>query len=452
MGRWFATVRVRTTVFATLVVTAALVAGAILLVVVQQRALVAGLERNARNRATDVAALAKRGALPKTLTAAKEDAAFTQVIGADGEVLAASKNLRNEGRVVEAIPLRANVLVMSRTISAFDQDRFRIAARRVDTPTGPAIIYAGDRLEAVEDATQHLALLLGIGLPLLVGLVAVTTWLVTGRALRPVEAIRSEVSEIGEGELHRRVPEPPTHDEVGRLARTMNSMLDRLDDAADRQRRFVSDASHELQSPLTSLRARLEVNLASRSEPEWRANEGEALVEVTEMQRLVDDLLTLARLDAHVDSPERVPVDLDDVVLREAERLRTSARVTVDVHRVSAGQVRGDLDQLRRAVRNVLDNAERHANCRVSISVQEAGSTIEVRIADDGTGIPVEDRERIFERFSRIDDARTRDSASTGLGLAITREIVEAHGGRITVEDAGPGACFVLRFPAADAV
>ena len=452
MGRWFATVRVRTTVFATLVVTAALVAGAILLLVVQQRALVAGLERNARNRATDVAALAKRGALPKTLTAAKEDAAFTQVIGPNGNVLAASKNLNREGRVLASIPSRSKVLVMSRSLRAFDGDRFRIAARQVDTPTGQAIVYAGDRLEAVDDATQQLALVLGIGLPLLVGLVAVTTWLVTGRALRPVEAIRSEVSEIREGELHRRVPEPPTHDEVGRLARTMNSMLDRLDDAADRQRRFVSDASHELQSPLTSLRARLEVNLASKSEPAWRTNEREALAEVTEMQQLVDDLLTMARLDARVDSPNRVPVDLDDLVLRETERLRNGARVTVDIHRVSAGQVRGDLDQLRRAVRNVLDNAERHANHQVSISVQETGSTIEVRIADDGTGVPVEDRERIFERFSRLDDARTRDGAGTGLGLAITREIVEAHDGRITVEDAEPGACFVLRFPAADAV
>ncbi len=452
MGKWFATVRVRTTVFATLVVTAALVAGAILLLVVQQRALVAGLERNARNRATDVAALAKRGALPVTLTAAKEDAAFTQVIGPNGNVLAASKNLRTEGRVLANVPSRSKVLVMSRALTAFDGDHFRIAARQVDTPTGQAIVYAGDRLEPVNDATQHLALVLGIGLPLLVGLVALTTWLVTGRALRPVEAIRSEVSEIREGELHRRVPEPPTHDEVGRLARTMNSMLDRLDDAADRQRRFVSDASHELQSPLTSLRARLEVNLASKSEPQWRTNEQEALVDVTEMQRLVDDLLTLARLDAHLDSPNRVPVDLDDVVLRETERLRNGARVTVDIRRVSAGQVQGDLDQLRRAVRNVLDNAERHANHQVSISVQETASTIEVRIADDGTGVPIEDRERIFERFSRLDDARTRDGVGTGLGLAITREIVEAHHGRITVEDAEPGACFVLRFPAADAV
>ncbi len=449
MRSWFATIRVRTTVFATLVVTAALLAGAILLLLVQHRALVSGLERNARNRATDVAALARRGALPTTLTAAKEDAAFTQVVDANGNVLAASKNLRNDGRVVAATPSGSKMLVVSRTIAALDGGRFRVAARRVRTPTGPAVVYSGDSLEAVEDATQNLLMVLGIGLPVLVGLVALTTWRVTGRALRPVEAIRSEVSEIGEGELHRRVPEPPTHDEVGRLARTMNSMLRRLDDAADRQQRFVSDASHELQSPLTSLRARLEVNLGARSEPDWRANEREALVEVTEMQRLVDDLLTLARLDARAGALDRVPVDLDDLVLQEAGRLRARGRVVVDVHRVSAGQVPGDPDQLRRALRNVLDNAERHANHEVSISVQETDDAIEVRIADDGPGVPVEGRERIFERFSRIDGARTRDGASTGLGLAITREIVAAHGGQIVVVDGDPGACFVMRFPAA---
>ncbi len=447
MRRWFATVRVRTTVFATLVVTVALVLGAILLVVVQHRALIAGLDRSARNRALDVGALAKRGALPKTLTAAKEDAAFTQVIGDDGDVLAASKNLRHEHRVIDLIPHSSKVLVVTRTIAPFDNNSFRVAAHRVDTPDGVAIVYAGDHLEAVDDATQNLALTLGIGLPLLIGLVALTTWKVTGRALRPVEAIRREVSEIGEGELHRRVPEPLTHDEVGRLARTMNSMLRRLDDAADRQQRFVSDASHELQSPLTSLRARLEVNLASRSEPDWRANEGEALVEVTEMQRLVDDLLTLARFDARVDDPARVPVDLDDIVMQEAERLRTRARVAVDTRQVSAGQILGDPDQLRRAVRNVLDNAERHANHQVSISLREADDAIEIRVTDDGTGIPVADRERIFERFSRVDDARVRDGASTGLGLAITREVVEAHGGRIAVMDGQPGASFVIRFP-----
>ncbi len=406
MRRWFATVRIRTTVFATLVVTIALLVGAILLLVVQQRALVAGLEQSARSRAVDVAALAKRDALPATLTAAKEADAFTQVVDASGKVLARSENLEGEGRAMEMVPREAETAIVTTTIAALD-GRFIVAVRRVDTPAGQVVVYAGDSREAAEDATTQLAMLLGIGLPALVGIVALTTWRVTGRALRPVEAIRSEVSAIGESELHRRVPEPPTHDEVGRLARTMNAMLARLDDAADRQRRFVSDASHELQSPLTSLRARLEVNLASRLEPDWRAGEQDALLEVNEMQRLVDDLLTLARLDGAVAAREPTLVDLDDLALREAERLQTRGGVEVDVRRVSAGQVLGDPDQLRRALRNVLDNAERHAAHRVSVSVHEVEATVEVRITDDGSGIPVEHRDRIFERFGRIDDART---------------------------------------------
>jgi signal transduction histidine kinase len=231
----------------------------------------------------------------------------------------------------------------------------------------------------------------------------------------------------------------------------MNAMLERLDQAADRQRRFISDASHELQSPLTSLRARFEVDLASCGDPGWRQSETEALEEITEMQRLIDDLLTLARFDARVEVQAHEPVDLDDVVLREADRLRTRGRVDVDTSGVSVGVVVGDRDQLRRALRNMLDNAERHAAGRVSVAVRETGGEVEVRVADDGAGVPVEHRDRIFERFARIDDARTRADASTGLGLAITREIAEAHGGHICVETGPPGACFVLRLPAGGA-
>ena len=449
MRSWFATVRIRTTIFATVVVTTALLVGAILLLVVQQRALVAGLEQSIRARAADVAGLAKRRALPETLTAAKEDDAFTQVVDAAGTVVAASQNLRGEGRVVSHEPHSSKTLVFTRTIAPLD-GRFRVVARSVDTPEGRATVYAGDSAEAVGDATEELAMLLVFGLPIIVGLVALTTWKVTGRALRPVEAIRSEVSAIGERELHRRVPEPTTDDEIGRLARTMNAMLTRLDDAADRQRRFVSDASHELQSPLTSLRARLEVNLGAATEPDWRADGGEALVEVTEMQRLVDDLLTLARLEARAAPPAWAPVDLDDVVLQETQRLRTRGRVVVDSHQVSAGQVLGDADQLRRALRNVLDNAERYATREVTVALREDATIVELRISDDGLGVPSEQQDRIFERFARIDDARTRERASTGLGLAITREIVEAHHGRIAVADVGSGACFVLEFPAAN--
>lgn len=409
----------------------------------------AGLDRAVRSRISDVAGLAKRERLPEELTAAREEGAFTQVVDEMGMVIATSENLREEGRALRVVPRLGESVRVTRNVAALDGS-FRIEVRSADLANGRVTIYAGESINAVDDAMQGLAQLLAMGIPFLVGLVALTTWRVTCRALRPVEAIRAEVSEIGERDLHRRVPEPASEDEVGKLARTMNEMLGRLDDAGDRQRRFVSDASHELQSPLTSLRARLEVNLAARREPDWRAGEREALVEVVEMQRLVDDLLTLARTDANAGVGRRVPVDLDDLVLREVERLRTSESVGVDVRGVSGGQVLGDPDQLRRAIRNVIDNAKRYANREVAISVQESDAIVEVRIVDDGPGVPVEDAEKVFERFARLDEARARHGSSTGLGLAITRDIVEAHNGSVAAESAGSGGCFVLRFPTID--
>jgi signal transduction histidine kinase len=292
-----------------------------------------------------------------------------------------------------------------------------------------------------------MALLLGVGLPLLVGLVALMTWWVTGRAMRPVEAIRSEVSAIGERELHRRVPEPPTDDEVGRLARTMNAMLARLDESAERQRRFVSDASHELQSPLTSLRSARSRSGRATSPTGGPATAGTGRGQ--EMQRPSTTcspwpVSTPCRIGARPRRPDDLYCKRPNGSGREAVPCRRARRVR---------GVLGDPDQLRRALRNVLDNAERHAASDVAVSVQETDAHNEVVIADDGAGIPAEHRDRIFERFGRIDDARTRDGASTGLGLAITREIVEAHGGAITVEECVPdggGARFVLCFPTAE--
>jgi signal transduction histidine kinase len=272
---------------------------------------------------------------------------------------------------------------------------------------------------------------------------------VTGRALRPVEEIRAEVASISEQDLHRRVPEPVAHDEIRDLARTMNGMLGRLDDAYDRQARFVSDASHELQTPIAALRTRLEVDLSHPERADWLDTEREALGDVTELQRLVEDLLVLARFPTDAKETPRETVDLDDVVLREAQRIRTRGRVVVDLHGVSSGQVDGVAPQLQRVIRNLLDNAERHATSTVTLSVAERNNGVEVVVADDGPGIPPEDRARIFERFARLDDARTY-GVGTGLGLAIAREIVHAHGGTLTVED-GAGARFVVRLPASSA-
>jgi signal transduction histidine kinase len=442
------TVRFRTTVAATLVVAVALMIAAAALLGLQRRSLVDGAGRNARSRAADVSSLAHEGSLPAVLTAVREADVFTQVVAPDGTVLSASQNLLGEPAVTGKAPPDRGTSVFSASVRSLEEGRFRIATQRVTTGSGVAYVYSGENLSEVNDQLRGLAVALAGGLPVLLVLVAMTTWAVTGRALRPVEAIRAEVEAIGDAELVRRVPEPTTGDEIARLARTMNAMLARLETASLRQRRFVSDAAHELQSPLTTLRARLEVDLGQPPATAWPAAGHDSLEEVVGMQRLVDDLLELARLDARPAPSPRQTVDLDDIALREAERLRTRGRVTVDTHGVSGGQVTGDAGQLRRALRNLLDNAERHAAGAVAMSLREDGDSVELTVSDDGTGVPAEDQGRIFEPFARLDAHRARQAGGTGLGLAITRDIVRAHGGEVGVgsTEAG-GARFTVRLP-----
>ncbi|MEA2685101.1 MAG: hypothetical protein QOE93_296 [Actinomycetota bacterium] len=447
------TVRFRTTVAATLVVAVALVVGAAALLGLQRRSLVEGASRNARSRAADVASLAQEGSLPAVLTAVKEADVFTQVVGLDGTVVSASQNLLGEPAVTRTTPPAQKPATFTANVGPLDEGRFRIAAQQATTGAGVVYVYTGESLSEIDDSLRALAVALAAGLPAVLLLVALTTWSVAGRALRPVEAIRSEVEEISDEELGRRVPEPATGDEIARLARTMNAMLARLETASLRQRRFVSDAAHELQSPLTTLRARLEVDLAQPADLAWPAAGHDSLEEVVGMQRLVDDLLELARLDARTALSRHEPVDLDDIALREAERLRTRGRVTVDTHGVSAGQVVGDAGQLRRALRNLLDNAERHAVGAVTMSLGEEANAVELTVSDDGAGIPAEEQGRIFEPFARLDTHRARQAGGTGLGLAITRDIVRAHGGDVGVgsTDTG-GARFTIRLPVSRSV
>jgi signal transduction histidine kinase len=274
-----------------------------------------------------------------------------------------------------------------------------------------------------------------------------TTWVVIGRALRPVEAIRREVETIGAGELHRRVPEPNQADEIGRLAGTMNAMLARLDDATKRQRRFVADASHELRSPLTGMRAQLEVDLAHPDQADWQATEKDVLLEAIRLQHLVGDLLVLAASDeSALDTSTRAPVDLDEIVLSLARRLRTRTTHRIDTTGVSGAQLSGNAAALARAVANLLDNADRHAATTVTVTLAESDTAVTFTVADDGPGIPEDQQQRVFERFTRLDDGRARDEGGTGLGLAITHDVVVSHGGTITVDNT-PGARFTVTFP-----
>jgi signal transduction histidine kinase len=317
----------------------------------------------------------------------------------------------------------------------------------VETTQGQVTLVSQRSLAEVDDTISNITDALVIGFPALVVLVGILAWYMAGRALRPVEAIRAEAASITHTTIHRRVPVPQTHDEVARLASTMNEMLDRLEDASTRQRRFVSDASHELRSPVASIRTQLEVALRRPDRSDWPRVAERVLAEDERLEQAVADLVELARMDEGASSGELAEVDLDEVVFEECGRQRA---ITVDTSGVSGGRVHGRRDALARSVRNLVDNACRHAESRVTVALQTRDDVVELVVADDGPGIAAEDRERVFERFTRLDEGRARDAGGMGLGLAVVRATVERHGGTVVIEDADPhGARFVVRIPAA---
>jgi signal transduction histidine kinase len=448
VGLWrrLATVRARTTVAATLIVSLAIGIAVAGLLFVLVRTLVNQIDEVAEVRARDVAALVRQGTLPHNVRqgslpdeagAVGDDTSVVQVVDEGGRVLGGSP-----ARIADFRP--AGPEPEFRTVG-----RSRVVALRAEANGSPVTIYVATSLEPINDTLAVVGTALGLGGPVLVALLALTTWVLVGRALRPVDAIGAEADEISDRSLHRRLPVPAAHDEISRLAATMNRMLDRLEDAAMRHRRFVANASHELRTPLASARTDLEVALAHPERSDWRETAAALLTENRRMESLVRDLLFLARAESGTPLRPAVPLDLDDVVLAEATRLRTENGVRIDTSRVSAAAVLGRRDDLARAVGNLLDNARRHAASCIVIELGSDDHGVTLVVADDGAGIAAQDRERVFERFSRLDDARDRDSGGAGLGLSIVREIIDAHGGAVRVDDAPRGARFVVRLPAA---
>ncbi len=443
----FGSVRARMTVLATLVAVIAVGISAVTLLVVLRHSLERAGDDAAKTRAQDLAALATTGTLPRLLTV-PNDEDVAQVVDASGAVLAGSTGHTGGAIATFAPEGRAPVVRMVRDVPDDNElIDFRVWAQRARTPDGPVTVYIGTSLESVNETIATVRRVLLLILPPLLALLAVASWVLVGRALRPVEAIRAEVADISGRALDRRVPVPPRRDEIGRLASTMNEMLDRLQAASERQRKFVADASHELQSPIAALRAQLEVAIAQPATTDWAATSSDLLAESRHMERLVRDLLFLARSDGEESVRRIEPVDLDDIVLEEATRLRSTAQVRVDASGVSAAPLSGNRDELTRLVRNLLENAEHHAESRVRIRLSAEGREIILMVEDDGPGVPPAERERIFQRFTRLDEARSRNNGGTGLGLAIVKEITERHGGTVCVENAAPGARFAVRLP-----
>ena len=438
------TIRVRVTAAALMAVALALAVGAVALVTVLRAELTREIEAAARVRAQEVAAALETGTRPADLPVGDAEETLVQVVAADGRVLASSRNVAGAGPVARLPPGGS-----ARVAVPVDDDRFLAVAAGADTPNGPVTVLVARSVDAVSRSSGIVTALLAGGLPVLLLVIGAITWRVVGRTLAPVETIRAEVDAISPAELHRRVPDPPGDDEVGRLARTMNRMLDRLERAQLRQRRLVSDASHELRSPVAALRQHAEVALAHPERTTTDELARTVLDESLRVQDLVEDLLLLARFDEDSVRLRRRPVDLDDLVFDEARRLRATTALRVDTTAVSAGRVVGDVAVLRRVLRNLTDNAARFARGRVGFALSEQDGVTLLAVDDDGPGIPAADRERVLERFVRLDGSRARSGGGSGLGLAIVTELVTAHGGTVTVRASPDGGARVeIRLPA----
>jgi signal transduction histidine kinase len=437
-----ASVRFRVTALATIVAAATLAVTGAILVRYQRQMMIETLDESLVTQADQLAArLPGAGA---TFPGIVDDDGFAQLTDGD-RVIAATPNLRDHPAVASAPATGQRVTTVHDVIE--DEPAFRVLSRHV-AGDRQLTLNVGASMEDINEVTGRLAMSLAVALPVVLALLAGLVWTLVGRTLAPVESIRAEVAALGATDLHRRVPEPARDDEIGRLARTMNAMLDRLEDSARRQRRFVADASHELRSPLTRIRTDVEVDLAHPAEADLEATHRRILDETADLERLINDLLALARADDGLEPAVRETVDLDELVLRHTRRIRELGQVEIDTTGVSGAQVHGDPRQLGRAIGNLLDNAARHASRTVTVTLAEEGGSAVLAVADDGPGIPADEHERIFERFARVDDARTRESGGTGLGLAITRDIVERHNGTVAVDPGRTsGARLVVQLP-----
>lgn len=335
--------------------------------------------------------------------------------------------------------------------------RFRIAARKTVRGTHPRIAVAGESSGPIDRSVDRLLTLLLLACPVAIAITAAGGWWLARRALRPISRLTSDAERFGMDDLRHRLPVPATGDEVARLAATLNTMLEQIQAGIDEQHRLVADASHELRSPLSAMRAELEVSLrADALEPTARGVLRSNLEEVERLGRIVEGLLTLAQADQGVLDLRRVDVDLAHVAHQMTARLQTLAGSS-DVRlvtRLGPASVRGDVARLEQAVGNLLDNAVKYSPHGAAVTVRTGveGDEALVSVRDHGPGIPADAREAVFDRFHRLDASRTRATGGSGIGLSIVREIARAHGGRAWTEPApGGGSLFIIALPVAPA-
>ncbi|TCC50665.1 HAMP domain-containing histidine kinase [Kribbella capetownensis] len=431
-----ASVRSRSTAAAVIVVAAAMALGAAVLLLLLQRALITSVSDAADGRAAEVASqVSEEGVatLSNDLAESTRSSQLIQVLDRSGRVVAASSARADGLALTDLRPTPGDIAraeVGEMPLIDDDHD-YLILARGVEYAGQSYIVVVASSVETQRETVTTVTKYLLVGFPILLIVVGVAGWILVGQALGPVERIRSRVQGIESSDLTERVPVPETQDEIARLAVTMNEMLDRLQSGQATQRRFVSDASHELRSPLATLTAALEVIDADTTGRAWHELRQVMEAETDRMRRLVEDLLLLAKADDAGLRMHRTDVDLDDLVEAEVRRLREAARdlaVATDVHPV---RLVGDPLRLSQLIRNLVDNAARAAHSTVRLSTAEIDGHAVLTIEDDGDGVPEADRNRVFERFVRLDTSRARASGGSGLGLSIVLEIAKAHRGSV---------------------
>lgn len=453
-------VRSRTTLVAIVVVGVVLALGLIGLADRTRERLEDSITSAAETRALDVAALAEADAVSGEIVTLTSDQ-LIQVV-ADGVVIAASPGLQSVPPLIEVdTPPGATeeVTVAEAVFEAIeeqsplveDESPYVVIARGYQSATTTGVVLVASSLSPAEAAVGALRPLLVIGFPVTLVVVGVMVWILTGWALRPVEAMREEADAISAAALSRRLPVPESKDEVGRLADTLNRMLERLEASSLRQRRFVSDASHELKTPLATMRTMLEVADDDPDFADWDQLLAGLRHEGERMEGLVSDLLALARFDEGVVVSGAAEVDLDQVLGRVAEQIGAGfPDISVETGAIRAARVAGEANALEKLFSNLGTNAARHAAGTVSFTCEAQDDEVVVRVIDDGPGIPAGDRERVFERFVRLDEARGRPEGGTGLGLAVARAIARTHGGDVRVAVSASGAVLEVVLPAAD--
>jgi signal transduction histidine kinase len=444
-------IRARSVAVAVAVVLVALLLGGGGLVYLLKTNLDATARQAAQTRAGEVASIVATQGVDVASTAIQQESRsgqLVQILSSDGQVLGASSKIADAEPMSPQRPAPGETEMAAEDIDHVGEGgTWIVVSTGVIAPTGrPTVVQVGVPTQVQQQTVQIVAVFLLTMTPVLVVGAGVAVWLLVGLALRSVEHIRAEVATIDEQRLGRRLAVPPTRDEIAALATTMNTMLDRLETSQRVQRAFVSDASHELRSPLATLTTATELATVGDEAARTRLL-GTISVELRRVQTLVDNLMTLARADAHDLLAVDEDVDLDDLVDAEVRRLRATSNRAVSA-RLQPVRLSGDGQRLAQALRNLVDNAERHAASAVRLSLWATSTEAVVDVDNDGQLIRPEDRERVFERFVRLDESRSRDAGGSGLGLAIARTAVESHGGSLRVTDSPDGWCrFEIRIP-----